>query len=110
MDRDGRERASWAEWEKGGKTGGARAEDGAGGGAGRILEVCAGKGAQSPVGRPGGVEWTWNPESSGNAEGGSNGGLDGADRNVRLVPGDIYFKSWWGGELLGDNIWRVVAK
>lgn len=54
------------EWEKGGKAGGARAEDGAGGGAGRIHEVCAGKGAQSPVGRPAGVEWTWNPESSGN--------------------------------------------
>jgi hypothetical protein len=55
------------EWEKGGKADGARAEDGAGGGAGRIHEVGAGgKGAQSPVGRLAGVEWTWNSESSGN--------------------------------------------
>lgn len=46
--KEGRERASWAEWEKGGKTGGARAEDGAGGGAGRILEVCAGKRGSVP--------------------------------------------------------------
>lgn len=48
---------------------------------------------------------------AGMAEGGSNWGLGGADRNARLVPGDIYFKSWCVcGGLLRDNIRRVVAK
>ena len=43
--------ASWAEREKGGKSGRARAEDGEGGGAGRNLEVCAGRGFFPWVGR-----------------------------------------------------------
>lgn len=39
---------------------------------------------------------------AGIAEGGSNGGLGGTDRNVRLVPGDIYFKSW------GRGFWETI--
>lgn len=70
-----------------------------------------GKGAQSPVGRPPRVEWTWNPERSGNGRRRLKWVLGGADRNGRLVPGDIYFKSWGGGRKLpGDIIWRVVAE
>lgn len=46
---EGRKGASGAEREKGGKGGRARAEDGEGGGAGRNLEVCAGRGS-SPGG------------------------------------------------------------
>lgn len=66
--------------------------------AGSSRYVRGGEGAQSRVGRPAGVEWTWNPESSGNVagmvSGDSKGVWGGIDRNMRLVSGDIYFKSW----------------
>lgn len=92
---EGRERGSWVEWEKGGKAGGTRAEDGAGGGAGRILEVCAGGKGLSP--RSGGLlelGGLGTQKVAGMAAGGSKGAWGGADRNVRHVSGDIYFKSW----------------
>lgn len=59
------------EQEKQGKSGRARAEDGEGGGAGRNLEVCAGRGSslggegtqRAMLAREGEI---WNPGSSGN--------------------------------------------